>query len=160
MCCGSGTRNERRDFMTKFARARLHWPMDFNPLQSEISREKLRYVRYVGQQDGRFLTQECLTDGSKCAEALYSSTSRRESAPSEEYEGTRSRERAKREERPKSKSGRRRKRDRERGAKGSEKVEKQNAALKVDGVSCYVLLSTLGRSPISTYLFSSVDGRE
>lgn len=50
--------------------------------------------------------------------------------------------------------------ERERGAKGSEKVEKQNAALKVDGVSCYVLLSTLGRSPISTYLFSSVDGRE
>lgn len=36
-------------------------------------------------------------------------------------------------------------------------MEKQNAALKVDGVSCYVLLSTLGRSP--TYLFSSVGWR-
>lgn len=66
---------------------------------------------------------------------------------------------------PREKSGQRVKveeeeREIERGAKGSEKVEKQNAALKVDGVSCYVLLSTLGRSPISTYLFSSVDGRE
>lgn len=33
----------------------------------------------------------------------------------------------------------------EKGEKG--RVGKQDAALKVDGVSCYVLLSTLGRSP-------------
>lgn len=45
-----------------------------------------------------------------------------------------------------SKSGRERKKrdDRWRGG-----VEKQNATLEVDGVSCYVLLSTLGRSPTS-----------
>lgn len=40
-----------------------------------------------------------------------------------------------------------RKRERARTGGEEEKVEKQDAALKVDGVSCYVLLSTLGRSP-------------
>lgn len=39
-------------------------------------------------------------------------------------------------------------RDRERRG-----MEKQDAALEVDGVSCYVLLSTLGRSP-NTHRFS------
>lgn len=37
--------------------------------------------------------------------------------------------------------------ERDRGRGG---MEKQDAALEVDGVSCYVLLSTLGRSPTPT----------
>lgn len=40
--------------------------------------------------------------------------------------------------------------ERDRGRRG---MEKQDAALEVDGVSCYVLLSTLGRSP-NTHRFS------
>lgn len=72
------------------------------------------------------------------AEALYSSTSwarQEERRYSCEKTGQESRKGGKS---GSERSGKERRRKR---------VGKQNAALKVDGVSCYVLLSTLGRSP-------------
>lgn len=45
-------------------------------------------------------------------------------------------------------------REDEESDRGRREVEKQDAALEVNGVSCYVLLSTLGRSPAPTALLS------